>query len=58
MNSTKIIEALSDDKSLVILCVTIIAIIAMFQLADPVAIVRDAFIGLFGVAVGKSMTKE
>ena len=58
---TKITEALPkvdiDDKSLVILCVTLITLTAMFQMTDPVQIVRDAFIGLFGVAVGKGMAK-
>ena len=61
----KITEALSnmpkvtmDDKSLVILCVTFLTFTAMFQLADPVQIVRDAYIGLFGVAVGRSLDKE
>ena len=44
-----------DDKIAVIICVTIIVLCAMFQLADPNIIVTNGISGLFGVAVGKAL---
>ena len=44
-----------DDKDLVIIAATAIAIIAMFILSDPQTIVSNVVTGLFGVAVGKSL---
>ena len=47
-----------DDKDLVIISVTIIAIVSLFVLAEPVVIVSSVISGLFGVAVGtKGNTK-
>jgi len=45
----------ADDKDLVIIAATAIAIIAMFILANPQTIVSNIVTGLFGVAVGKSL---
>ncbi len=48
-----------DDKSLVIIAVTIIACWASWVLKDNVAaitlIVSNAFSGLFGIAVGRAL---
>jgi len=45
-----------DDKDLVIICATLIAIISIFGIAeDPSTIVTSVVSGLFGVAVGKSV---
>lgn len=48
-----------DDKSLVIIAVTVIACWASWVLADNVAaitlVVSNAFSGLFGIAVGRSI---
>ncbi len=44
-----------DDKNLVVICATIIAVVAMFTFADPETIVTSVTSGLFGVAVGKSL---
>jgi len=41
-----------DDKDLVILAVTIIAVISLFVLTDPVIILTSIISGLFGIAVG------
>lgn len=47
-----------DDKELVIYAVAIISMTALCLLkADALPIVHDALIGLFGIAVGKSMAK-
>ena len=43
-----------DDKDLVIICVTVIVLFSLFAVSDPVQIVRDALIGMFGVAVGRT----
>jgi len=45
----------ADDKDLVIIAATAIAIIAMFVLTDPQTIVSNVVTGLFGVAVGKAL---
>ena len=44
-----------DDKIMVIVCVTGLAVLAMFQLTDPAAVVNSVVSGLFGVAVGKAI---
>ena len=44
-----------DDKNLVIFCVTLIVVVALFKLPDPVTIVNSGLSGLFGVAVGKTL---
>lgn len=46
-----------DDKDLVIISVTIIAIVSLFVLAEPVVIVSSVISGLFGVAVGTKGVK-
>ena len=43
-----------DDKELVIFCVAAIAVVAMFQIEDPITIVSNCISGLLGVAVGKA----
>ena len=47
-----------DDKLAVIICVTAIGIISMFKLADSATIVNSVVSGLFGVAVGKGLSKH
>ncbi len=42
-----------DDKDLVIISVTVIAIVSLFVIADPVTIVSSIVSGLFGIAVGR-----
>ena len=42
-----------DDKEIVIICVTCIAICSMFALTDPVIVVSNCVSGLLGVAVGR-----
>ncbi len=44
-----------DDKSLVIIAVTVIALAALFKLDDPTTIISSIASGLFGVAVGKNL---
>ena len=46
-----------DDKLAVILCVTLIGIVSMFKLTDAATVVNSVVSGLFGVAVGKSLSK-
>ena len=45
----------ADDKDLVIIAATAIAIIAMIIMNDPQTIVSNIVTGLFGVAVGRSL---
>lgn len=47
-----------DDKDLVIISVTIIAIVSLFVLADPTTIISSIVSGLFGVAVGRKVTEK
>lgn len=44
-----------DDKDLVIVSVTTIAIISLFVLADPTTILTSILSGLFGLATGRRM---
>ncbi len=44
-----------DDKALVILAVTIIALAAMWRLPDAENIITSVVSGLFGVAVGRAL---
>lgn len=44
-----------DDKKLVILCATVIALFSIFGITDPETIVTAIVSGMFGVAVGKSI---
>lgn len=44
-----------DDKTSVILCATIIAVLCIFFLPDPHTIISNAMTGLFGVAVGRAL---
>jgi len=46
-----------DDKDLVIISLTIIAIVAMFKITSPVTIISNIISGLLGVATGKAMNK-
>ena len=49
---------LTDDKGLVIVCATLLGMTSLILLgADGVAVVREVIVGLFGVAVGRSMSK-
>ena len=48
-----------DDKDLVIFAVFLITMTAMFVLGESSKdIVLNAFCGLFGVAIGKNLTKN
>ena len=42
-----------DDKDLVIISLTIIAIVAMFKITAPSAIISNITSGLLGVATGR-----
>ena len=46
-------EIFADDKSQVILALTVIAILAMFKLDIPESIVSNIVAGLLGIAIGK-----
>ena len=46
-----------DDKDLVIISATLIAIFSMYLIAEAKDIVLSVVSGLFGVAVGKSLSK-
>lgn len=46
-----------DDKDLVIISTSVIAILAMLYMPDPLNLVTNIVTGLFGVAVGQSMAK-
>ena len=47
-----------EDKDLLILCVTVLCILALFNLADDVAagLIEKALYGLFGIVTGRAMT--
>lgn len=48
-----------DDKTQVILCVTLLGVLAMFAYGDAGTNLLDNIItGLFGVAVGRATTKD
>lgn len=42
-----------DDKDLVILAITLIVVMTLFKLNDPVEIINNALAGLLGMAVGR-----
>jgi hypothetical protein len=44
-----------DDKTVVILCVTLLGLCAFFSMSDPEALITQIVTGLFGVAVGRGM---
>jgi hypothetical protein len=46
-----------DDKDLVIISTTVIAILAMLYMPESLNLVTNIVTGLFGVAVGQGMTK-
>jgi hypothetical protein len=47
-----------NDKNLVILCATILAVVCVITLgADALGVVGNALTGMFGVAVGKALNK-
>lgn len=46
-----------DDKDLVIISVTIIAIVSLFVIAEPATIVTAIVSGLFGIATGRRLDK-
>lgn len=46
-----------DDKDLVIISVTILGIISLFVLAEPMTILTGIVSGLFGLAVGNKNVK-
>ena len=45
---------LFDDKELVIVAVTVIAVLAIFRMPESDTIITSVVSGLFGVAVGKA----
>ena len=47
-------EIFADDKSQVILALTVIGVIAMFKLMTPETIISNIVAGLLGVAVGRA----
>jgi len=46
-------DKITNDKEMVIIAVTLIAIISIFFLVDPTTIVSSCVSGLFGVVVGR-----
>jgi hypothetical protein len=46
-----------DDKDLVIISVTVIAIVSLFVISEPATIVTAIVSGLFGIAVGRKDSK-
>ena len=50
-----ILQIFTDDKLLVILALTFIALIAMFRLSSPDTVVNSIVSGLLGVAVGRGI---
>lgn len=46
---------LLDDKIIVIIATTLIAVLAMLCMADPLNLVQNIITGLFGIAVGNSL---
>jgi len=53
----QILENITNDKGMVIICATILGLVAMTVLTDPVTVVSNIVTGLFGVAVGQSLPK-
>ena len=47
-----------DDKDLVIMAVTVIAIVSLFVLADPTTIIASVLSGLFGLATGRRLDNK
>lgn len=45
-----------DDKDLVIISLTIIGVISLFKLTDPVVIISNIVSGLLGIATGKKLS--
>ena len=43
-----------DDKDLVIICTSLIAIIAIFAVPNSLSLVNSIITGLFGIAVGRT----
>ena len=44
-----------DDKDLVIISLTIIAIFSLFKIASPIIIISNIVSGLLGIATGKKL---
>ena len=52
-------EFFNDDKTLVVVCATVIAIVCIFAMPDQAQnIVGNVVTGLFGVAVGKALNEN
>jgi hypothetical protein len=52
-----VLEIFTDDKLLVILALTLIALAAMFRIPQPDTVVNSIVSGLLGVAVGRGIPK-
>ncbi len=46
-----------SDKNLIVVCLTAVAIIAMYKLADPATVVSNISSALAGMAVGVGLSK-
>jgi len=46
---------MTDDKTLVIICVTMLGLFCLWALPDPTATIQSVISGLFGVAVEKRL---
>ena len=55
MMNADMLEELIDDKTIVILCATLLGALAFAFMADPEALITQIVTGLFGVAVGKGL---
>ena len=49
------IKEMVDDKTVVILCVTLLGLCAFWVMQDPEALITQIVTGLFGVAVGRNL---
>jgi hypothetical protein len=46
-----------SDKNLIVVCLTAVAIVAMFKIADPATVVSNISSALAGMAVGVGLSK-
>ena len=50
-------DQLLDDKSMVIIAVVVLGLISMWKLDSADQVITNIVTGLFGVAVGKTLSK-
>jgi hypothetical protein len=57
-NFNKVIHDKVDDKTLIILCITLLGVGSLYIMDDPENIVQSIVTGLFGIAVGRGIKRE